>query len=241
MSLANIRIVLVRTSHPGNIGAAARAIKTMCLDNMYLVAPKQFPSRDASARAAGAEDILTKATLCESLDEAIEDCHLVVGTSGRLRHVDWPLLTPRECAEKLVTGSQSGPVALVFGQEQSGLTNSELDCCQYMVQIPANPDYGSLNLAAAVQVLAYEILLADQTIQAGSPKISSLPMPDHGEMQRFYDHLREVLIQVNFLDPDNPRLLMRKLIRIFNRTGLDQTELNILRGILTAVQQRSKT
>lgn len=241
MSLANIRIVLVRTTHPGNIGAAARAIKTMCLDNMYLVAPKQFPSRDASARAAGAEDILTKATLCESLDESIEDCHLVVGTSGRLRHVDWPLLTPRECAEKLFMGSQSGSVALVFGQEQSGLTNSELDCCHYMVQIPANPDYGSLNLAAAVQILTYEILLASQTIQTVSPKSLSSLRPDHGEMQRFYEHLREVLIQIEFLDPDNPRLLMRKLIRMFNRAGLDQTELNILRGILTAVQQRSKT
>jgi tRNA (cytidine32/uridine32-2'-O)-methyltransferase len=236
--LTNIRIVLIQTTHPGNIGAVARAMKNMCLTHLCLVAPKTFPSVDADARAVGAEDVLAQAIVCDTLDEAVKECRLVIGTSGRARRIDWPSITPKQGAEKLVAGAQSKNVALVFGREQSGLTNAELDRCQYMVRIPANPDFTSMNVAAAVQVLTYEILLASQLLSIEPQE--TLPLPRQEEMRLFYQHLHEVLVQIDFLDPDNPRLLMRRLIRLFNRANPDQKELNILRGILTAVQRQLK-
>lgn len=239
MSLDNIRIVLSRPTHPGNIGAVARAMKNMGLRRLVLLAPEaEHLGLDAVARAAGAVDILTEATVCVSLDEALAGCRLVLGTSARERAIAWPTLSPREAAGRLTEEAGQAPVAVLFGQERAGLTNAELDRCQALVTIPSNPAFSSLNLASAVQILTYEIFL--QTGGARPPA----PRPEGGgvaatddELQGFYRHLEEVLLQVAFLDPAHPRKLMRRLIRLFNKARLDKNELNILRGILTAVQQ----
>ncbi|MBI5783188.1 MAG: RNA methyltransferase [Gammaproteobacteria bacterium] len=235
---ANIRIVLVRPTHPGNVGATARAMKNMSLRSLYLVEPEKFPSPEATDRAAGADDVLQGAVICASLDEALKDCHLVIGTSARSRRIEWPTLDPSAGASRLVEGARHGPVALLFGQERTGLLNAELDRCHFVVTIPADQSYSSLNLASAVQILAYEIYravlagAAASTTEAREGRLASSE-----DMQRFYQHLEEVLQQIGFLDPDNPRLLMRRLMRLFNRTGLDDNEMNIMRGILTAIQQ----
>lgn len=239
MALSNIRIVLVRPTHPGNIGATARAMKTMALRRLYLVAPETFPSPEATDRAAGADDLLESAVVCATLDEAIRDCHLVLGTTARQRRIEWPALDPAEGARRLVEAAPRGPVALLFGQERTGLLNTELDRCHFMVTIPADREYSSLNLAAAVQILAYEI---HRAVLAGSPTTGTgearTGRPVSSEaMQRFYEHLEQVLQETGFLDPDNPRLLMRRLMRLFNRASPDDNEMNILRGILTAIQQ----
>lgn len=239
MFLANIRIVLVRPTHPGNVGATARAMKNMSLHHLYLVAPENFPSADASDRAAGADDVLGKAVICASLDEALMDCHLVIGTSARPRRIEWPSLDPESCARRMVDGARQGPVALLFGQERTGLLNSELDRCHFVVTIPADSKYSSLNLACAAQILAYEIHRA--ALSGPSANLTDMRKYSRSasgeDMRRFYHHLEEVLQQIGFLDPANPRRLMRRLIRMFNRTALDRNEMNILRGILTAVQQ----
>ncbi|OGI46369.1 MAG: hypothetical protein A2637_03425 [Candidatus Muproteobacteria bacterium RIFCSPHIGHO2_01_FULL_65_16] len=232
--MKNIRIVLVRPTHPGNIGAAARAMKNMGLENLHLVAPENFVAAEARARAVGAEDVLARAVTRDSLDAALADCHLVIGASARARRIEWPLLEPKACAEKLIAAA--GPAALVFGQERTGLTNAELERCCFVVQIPASPAFPSLNLAAAVQVLAYEIYLAGRRSLEQKDRVAT-PV-SHEDMRQFYRHLEQVLVQTGFLDPSNPRLLMRRLVRLFNRAGLDRNELNILRGILTAVQTR---
>lgn len=238
MLLTNIRIVLVRPTHPGNVGATARAMKNMSLRSLYLVAPENFPSPQATDRAVGAEDLLQDAILTASLDEALKDCHLVIGTSARIRRIEWPALDPETCARRLVDGAQHGPVALLFGQERTGLLNAELDRCHFVVTIPADQEYSSLNLACAAQILAYEIYLAAHVGTTASAAEAREGAPvSHEDLQRLYRHLEEVLQQVGFLDPQNPRLLMRRLVRLFNRAGLDHNELNILRGILTAVQQ----
>ncbi len=231
--LPNIRIVLVNTSHPGNIGAAARAMKTMGLSHLCLVAPKLFPHVKADEMASGALDVLGQATVCETMSDAIADCRLVVGTSARSRAIPWPMLSPREFAEKAVIEPRTSKIAVVFGREQSGLTNEELQLCHYHIQIPSNPDYSSLNIAAAVQVIAYELRVAaalDKTELAWEDEYVSAK-----DMQGFYDHLEQVLIQINFLNPDVPRQLMPRLQRLFNRVRLERMELNILRGILGAV------
>lgn len=243
MSLKNIRMVLVNPTHPGNIGATARAMKTMCLDTLYLVSPVDYLSPEARARAAGADDVLTNAVECSSLEEALAGCRLVIGTSTRTRSIPWPTLEPPTCARQLVTEARHGPVALVFGREKMGLTNAELDLCQYVVTIPANTVYPSLNLACAVQVMDYEILGASQGPAAGDaidwhePDVAFARAED---IERFYRHLETVLVQIGFLDPANPRKLMRRLYRLFNRVRLDENEVNILRGILTAVEQRCR-
>lgn len=240
MALSNIRIVLVRPTHPGNVGATARALKNMSLHRLYLVAPEDFPGTEATDRAAGADDVLQNAMVCGSLDEALKDCHLVIGTSARQRRIEWPALDPKSCAHRLVEGGQQGPVALLFGQERTGLLNAELDRCHFVVTIPADSDFSSLNLACAVQILAYEIYCAVQPgVPAGPVETRESRLASNEDMQRLYQHLEEVLQQIGFLDPANPRLLMRRLTRLFNRAALDHNELNILRGILTAVQQRN--
>jgi len=239
MVSSNLRIVLVRPTHPGNVGATARAMKNMSLRNLYLVEPENFPSPQASDRAVGADDLLRNASICASLDEALVGCHLVVGTSARQRRIEWPALDPESCARRLVEGAQSGPVALLFGQERMGLLNAELDRCHYVVTIPADKEYSSLNLACAVQILAYEIhraMHSGTTATAGGTDVREGRPVSAEEMQRFYRHLEDVLQQIEFLDPENPRLLMRRLMRLFNRTSPDHNEMNILRGILTAVQ-----
>jgi len=244
MSLDRIRIVLVAPSHSGNIGGCARAMKNMGLSRLYLVAPDEFPSDQATARAVGAEDVLDHARICASLDEAVADCHLVVGTSARGRRIPWPVLAPDEAAQRIVQTAGEREVAVVFGRERTGLTNEELDRCQALVNIPTDPGFASLNLACAVQVVAYEIWrTAESQTQPKSGTVAATmdalgePLATHDEVQRFYGHLEEVLVGTGFLDPNNPRLLMRRLMRLFNRVELTNNEVNILRGILTAVTQ----
>jgi TrmH family RNA methyltransferase len=236
MYSTNIRIVLVHPTHPGNIGGAARAMKNMGLTNLHLVAPIRFPDTEASARAAGAEDVLVAAHVHPDLDHALEGCSLVIGTSARKRSIPWPSLDPKAGAEKLV--KHAAPAALLFGRERMGLTNAELDRCHYVMSIPTNPVFPSLNLAGAVQIMAYEIFLAAQSAQGQAVSLEREPLASHEDLQRLYHHLEEVLVQIAFLDPANPRKLMRRLMRLINRAELDQNELNILRGILTAMQQR---
>lgn len=233
--LRAIRTVLIRPTHPGNVGGVARALKNMGLARLYLVNPSRYPSAEATARAAGAEDVLAGAVVCDRLDDAIGDCHFVIGTTARSRRIDWPALDPAGCAQRLLAEAARGPVALLFGPERAGLTNAELDRCHALGFIPSNPSYASLNLVCAVQVLAYEIFRAS----ADPPAVTgeSDPLATDEEMERFHRHLEQVLAEIGFLDPVNPRLLPRRLRRLFNRAQLDKNEVNILRGILTAVQK----
>lgn len=232
----NIRIVLVETSHPGNIGAVARAMKNMCLEQLTLVNPKYFPSAEAIARASGADDILQQASVCQSLDEAVADCHLVVGASARLRTVHWPQFNPRECAEQVVKLSTSAPVAIVFGRENSGLSNAELERCQYLMHIPANSEYSSLNLAMAVQIISYEINMIKSISNVSND--AGHAMVPAAEMQGLFEHLEQALGDIGFADPRKSDKLMRRLKRLFYRAQPDADELKILRGILSAAQGR---
>jgi TrmH family RNA methyltransferase len=233
----NIKIVLVETSHPGNIGAAARAMKTMGLDQLALVSPRDYPCAEATARASGADDVLARAVVHASLEEAIADCRLVLGTSARLRSLKWPQLNPRETADQVLKEAGDGRVALVFGRERVGLTNEELALCHYLVNIPSNPEYSSLNLAAAVQIICYELMMQGGGAQAAEvQELGELPV-DQQEMERLYGHFEAALIELDFLDPENPKHLMRRLRRLYNRVRLTQNEVNILRGILTAAQR----
>lgn len=236
-SFANVRVVLVNTSHPGNIGAAARAMKNMGLYSLYLVDPKEFPAPRALWRAAGAADVVQRARVVGTLAEAVADCGLVVGTSARERRIPWPLLDPRECGQRVWQESAHHEVALVFGREDRGLTNDELAQCGYHVHIPANPEYSSLNLAAAVQVLAYELRMA-ALADAGSPASLDwdLPPAPAADIELYFRHLEEVLVGIGFHDPANPRQTMVRLRRLLARIRPDRMELSILRGVLTGVQ-----
>ncbi len=240
--LRNIRFVLVGTTHPGNIGAAARAMKTMGLGELYLVAPRRFPHAEASARASGADDVLASARVCPDLDRALADCRLVFGTSARLRSLGWPQLDPRECAQRIKDEAAYGSVAVVFGREHSGLSNAEMDRCHFLVHIPCDPQFSSLNLGAAVQVLSYEIRWACVSDRPAAAKTreeaGNRALATAAEMQDFYAHLEQALVDLGFLNPTYPRKLMRQLRRLFNRARPDQVELNILRGILSAAQGR---
>lgn len=239
MNLDNIRIVLVNTSHPGNIGGVARAMKNMGLSRLTLVQPRQFPDEQADWRAAGAIDLLQAATVCATLDEAIADCQFVVGTSARERRIPWPLLDPRRCAEAMASRSGREQVAVLFGREDRGLTNDELQRCNLHLHIPSDPDYSSLNLAMAVQIVCYELrmlLLAD-SLPATAEDQWDAPFSKVEDMERFYRHLEETLVGIGFLDPAAPRQLMARLRRLYGRVRLDEMELNILRGILTETQK----
>ncbi|MCU7798009.1 MAG: RNA methyltransferase [Candidatus Thiodiazotropha sp. (ex Myrtea spinifera)] len=233
--LNNIRIVLVDTSHPGNIGAAARAMKNMCLSQMHLVTPHHYPSEEATSRASGADDLLANAIVHNSLDEALSGCHLVVGTSARSRTISWPVLSPRNAATKLTDEAALGEVALVFGREKSGLSNSELDRCNFLVHIPTNEAYSSLNLGAAVQVLSYEIYLASM-LELNSPNEIPRDLATAEMMQGFHEHLAQALDDVGFTDPRQSERLLRRLRSLFQRARPDKDEINILRGILSAMQ-----
>jgi TrmH family RNA methyltransferase len=238
-ALDNIRVVLVRPTHPGNIGATARAMHNMALRQLVLVAPECAPllHPEAVARASDGVEVLRAARIAASLDEAIADCVIVIGTSSRARRIEWPTLSPRAAAAQALAAGQTGPVAIVFGQERTGLTNDELDHCQLLVTIPVNPQSPSLNLAAAVQVLAYELFVAAAAESGVTGTMESPQIPvSQEEMERFYTQLEAVLVETRFLDPGNPRHLMRRLRRLFARARPDQIEMNILRGILTAVQ-----
>jgi tRNA (cytidine32/uridine32-2'-O)-methyltransferase len=235
--LRSIRTVLVRPTHAGNIGATARALKNMGLEQLYLVAQEDYPSPEAEARAADAKDVLARAVVSAGLDEALRECHFVMGTSARARRITWPLMNPRTGAARLLLEAERGPVALLFGQERTGLTNEELDRCHALVHIPASPSYSSLNLACAVQILAYEMYQAAAVV-GGQQTASESDMPASAEeVERFYRHLEAVLVEIAFLDPANPRFLMRRLRRLFGRAQPDQNDINILRGILTEVQK----
>jgi TrmH family RNA methyltransferase len=234
----NVRIVLVGTTHPGNIGAVARAMKNMGLSDLALVNPRHFPHEDATARASGATDVLEGATVVSTLAEALTDCVYVAGASARARNISWPSLGPRDCAHRLLQEGQKGNVAVVFGPEKSGLNNDDLDLCHSLLTIPTNPDFSSLNLAMAVQVLTYELRVAS-TVDPGPIFENDVPPASGEEMEHFYAHLEKVLTDTEFLDPDNPRHLMRRIRRLFIRARPDKNEVNILRGILTAVERTS--
>ncbi len=229
-----IRIVLVGTTHPGNIGAVARAMKNMGLADLALVRPRHFPHEDATARASGAEDLLQSARVAEELGEVLADCRYVAGASARARTIGWPTLAPRECAARLVQESREGPAAVVFGPEKSGLTNEDLDRCHALLTIPTDPGFSSLNLAMAVQIVCYELRLAHGATPPAEPR--DVPLASSGDLERFYAHLERVLTASGFLDPENPRFLMRRLRRLFARALPDENEVNILRGILASVE-----
>lgn len=230
---------MIHTTHPGNIGAAARAMKTMGLTHLRLVAPKFFPHEEATARAAGAAGVLDNTQVYSAFAEAVADCSLVLGVSARARTIAWPQWDARAAGQHIADAAQNSQVALVFGSERVGLSNADIDHCHGLVQIPANPDYASLNLAAAVQVLAYELRVAALE-RAGRKSTSPEHVPaDTQAVEHFYTHLRQTLVDVAFLDPQNPRQLMRRLRRLFNRALPDTMELNILRGILAAVDAKN--
>lgn len=235
-----IRIVLVNTSHTGNIGSAARAMKTMGLKHLYLVDPVSPPDGKSHALAAGATDVLSKAIVVSTLEEAIADCGLVVGTSARSRTLSWPMLDSRECGAKFIEEAPKHPVALVFGRESSGLKNEELQQCHYHVCIDANPEYSSLNLAAAVQTLCYEIRMHHIAKQR-APYINRPQVvqeyPLAKELENFYEHFESTFLQAGFVRAKHPGAIMSKVRRMFNRTRLESQELAILRGVLSAVDK----
>lgn len=246
----NIKIILVNTSHPGNIGGVARAIKNMGMNQLVLVDPQEFPSDKATARSSGAADILENAIVVGTLQEAIADCQYVVGTSARSRHIPWPVVNPKELAAQLAPilndETKTEKVGIVFGREDRGLTNEELHLCNHHVHIPSNEDFSSLNLAAAVQVISYELRMT----KLGLANISDAPhwgtdwdidLASSEETENLFAHLESTLIDIDFLDPENPRQLMTRLRRLFLRSQLDKVEVNVLRGILTATQKQIKS
>ncbi len=239
--LNDVRIVLVNTSDCRNIGSAARAMKTMGLSQLILVDPIEMPNGQAQALAAGATDVLANAKVVCTLEEAISDCGLVVGTSARSRTLPWPMLDPRECGEKLIAEVGNYPVALVFGRESSGLTNEELQLCHFHVQIPANPEYSSLNLAMAVQTLSYEVrmaFLAQQNSAYETTEEQEYPVVD--ETERMFDHFEQALKATGFIVPSHPGLVMTKLRRFINRARPDSKEVKMWRGILSSVDKAAK-
>jgi TrmH family RNA methyltransferase len=239
-SLERVRVVLINTTHPGNIGAAARAMKVMGLCRLHLVTPRHFPHADATALASGADDILQHAEVHETLDSALAGAGLVLGTSARLRSLSMPQQDARAAAQQAIAEAERHDVALLFGRERYGLTNEEIQRCHFLVHIDANPAYPSLNLAQAVQVLAYELRLAS----LGGGGVSGNPVDwepvDAVQMERLFEHLERALLDIGFLNPAQPKRLMMRLRRLFNRARPDQNELNILRGILTAAQETSR-
>lgn len=238
--LSRIRIVLCRPSHPGNIGAAARAMKTMGLSRLCLVLPKQFPDPEADTRATGAVDLLQQAEIYPSLKEALAGAVFVVGLSARRRDLGPEIGEPREMVARLLAAAAEGEVALVFGNETMGLSNDEIQLCHAAVSIPTNPDFSSLNLGSAVQVLCYEVRMA---AFADRPPVSDTlatpfvsPTATHSEVEGFYEHLESVMTTTGFFNPEHPGRLIPKLRRLFGRIRLERDEVNILRGVLAATQ-----
>ena len=235
-----IKIVLVEPSHPGNIGAAARAAKTMCIENLVLVNPAEFPSGQARARATGALDVLERAELYDTLNDAISDCTFVVGSSARQRGLQCPEIAPSELGEKVWQEVASGNVAIVFGRESSGLSNKELDQCHYLTTIPSNWEFSSLNIASAVQVICYEIYkayLAKTNIHVEAIDEKQDILATAEELEHLLVHMKQVLEEIEFFDPKQPKLLIRRLRQLYSRARLTQVETNILRGILSATQK----
>ncbi|MDH5424255.1 MAG: RNA methyltransferase [Gammaproteobacteria bacterium] len=238
--LENIRIVMVNTSHPGNIGAAARAMKNMSLAELYLVDPVEFPSTEAALRATHAVDIVDKAVVSGSLAEAVADCSLVIGTSARERTMSWVVEKPREMAATALAHASQGKVAIVFGRERTGLTNEELSLCQRLVHIPTNPECTSLNVAAAVQVIAYELFNADlgESNYIVPEQLGDDQVAKAGQIQTLHQHFEQVMTEVAFFGSNNPENVMRRLQLFLNRAQPTRRELNILHGILTAMQKK---
>ena len=230
----NIRVVLSHTTHPGNIGAAARAMKTMGLRHLYLINPRHFPDPQATAMAAGADDILGSAVVCASIDEALQGVAFTVAMTARLRDISIQVRTPREAMPQVVQEAASHPVALLFGTEMSGLTNEEMGRAQLGVNIPANPEFSSLNIAAAVQVTAYELVVAAQSYQ---PQVRDIVPVPHERMEGLYAHLEKTLFEIGFFTTQNPARLMQRLRRLFARARPEEEEINILRGILTVATE----
>lgn len=237
--LTNICIVLVETSHPGNIGATARAMKTMGLTDLRLVNPKYFPSVEATTRAAGADELLAQARVMSSLSEAVADCELVLGTTARQRAMAWPQLLPRAAAERVLGEASSQRAAFVFGRESAGLTNEELQLCHYALTIPANPEYSSLNLAAAVQIVCYELYSATASMETERSE-KGRQFVAAAQMDGFFEHCAAAMRETGFFDAGNPDVVMRRLRRLFNRTRLDENEYNILRGFFRQILLRCK-
>ena len=241
-ALSRVRIVLVGTQHPGNIGSAARAMKTMGLGRLSLVAPERFPHHEADALAAGADDVLAQAAVFPDLAAAIADCQVVFGCTARSRRIALDEHLPRDAARKLLEAAGTGDeVALVFGRERTGLTNEELQLCHAAVHIPANPAYSSLNLAAAVQVLAYELRM--EALAGTSPDLKDAqrePPASHAQMESFFAQLGETLDAIDFHKGRSPDAAMHKLRRVFLRAALDEREVRILRGVLADAQRMAR-
>ncbi|MEK7437576.1 MAG: RNA methyltransferase [Pseudomonadota bacterium] len=235
--LSHIRIVLSRTSHPGNIGAAARAMKTMGIVSLYLVNPKKPSDAEAEAMASGASDVLRSARVCASLAEALQGTVYALAVSARRRELAYVSVDARSAVQPLLAAAQEGEVAIVFGTEMSGLTNEEILQCRAAAHIPADPANASLNLAAAVQVLAYEARVA--ALGATLPPFADAPLARHEDMENFYAHLEQSLLASGFLNPANPRRLLPRLRRLFGRAGLEQEEVNILRGVLKSFDKNT--
>ncbi len=254
MKRNSVRIVLVETTHAGNIGAAARAMKNMGLADLALVRPREYQTHECYARASGADDIIDNASVHADLKSALEDASWVIGTSARLRSLRWPQYDAREAAAQIGQHSQNGQVAIVFGRESSGLTNDELARCSALLTIPAENDFSSLNLGAAVQVVCYEIMMASKGGQrAEQQNVDDSPNESQGnaveptsleavaaqrELEHFYEHLTDVMSQVDFFNKDNPRLLDGRLRRLFNRSGMLKTEVQLLRGFFSAIEKK---
>ncbi len=230
-----VRIVLVGTTHPGNIGASARAMKAMGLRRLWLVSPKVFPAAEATAMASGADDILAAAEVVPSFEAAIAGCTMVFGTTARTRHLQWPVLSPAEAALQVRGAVADGPVAIVFGREQAGLSNAELDLCQRAIRIPTDEGFNSLNLAQAVQICVYELRNALQASRRTADEEDRDRPAGAPELDRLHRHLVETMVAVGYYDSSNPKLLERRLRRLLNRSGLRQSEAQILRGFLAAV------
>lgn len=237
MNFSSIRIVLISTSHPGNIGSTARAMKTMGLRRLYLVSPRTFPHLKADEMAAGASDILEQAIVTHSLEEALQGCHLIFATSARPRGIPLPGLTPPECAKLISKEPDETEIAFLFGREHAGLTNDELLRSHYHINIPSNPDYSSLNLSQAVQIIAYELRMKLLS-SSGSIQSSYDRLATNEELEQFYQHLDNVMRLVHFIKPTRPaKRLVQRIRRLFNRIRLEYMEITILRGILTHIQK----
>ena len=237
--LNSVRVVLVGTTHPGNIGATARAMKNMGIVNLALVKPKDFPSNEAIYRSKAAKDVLESAQIYENLEDAVSDCELVIGTSARGRTVPWPVLDPKDAADRVAVHSENNKVAIVFGREDRGLTNQELGLCNLHVHIPADPEYSSLNLSQAVQILVYEIrvsILKDQECE----EYWDVDLATNEQTERLIDHMDELMKEVEFYDVQNPRKLLLRVRRFFKRSRIDVMEANIFRGLFAAIQKKLK-
>jgi tRNA/rRNA methyltransferase len=236
--LAAVRVVLCQTSHPGNIGACARAMKTMGLQHLCLVEPRHFPHPEAEAMASRATDILERAQVCATLDEALAGTVFAVASTARDRDLSHQVFTPREAGARMVAEAGHGPVAIVLGSEKFGMTTEQVNRCSAIVTIPANPDYSSLNLASALQIFAYEVRLA--ALDPRPTQLRAHPPATRAQMEAFYAHLEQTMLDLHFLDPQQPRRLMQRLRRLFERARVEREEFNILRGVLAAAQEAAR-